>query len=388
MYKRSLITLVMVFVAAFFGNPTTHPSALQLRQTLMLEINGDFWAWNGASTGLSRLTSWGYNSGAIISPDGKWAAYKSTAALAVDMIKSRGPMGGGDIAANLWILSVGTGDAIRIADQPANASFMQPGRADDYLVRSNPTWSPDSSKVAWTQLRVIGEGTPAATSELVVYDLAQQSAQIIVSTLPTNYGVTSALPVSWGETGIVVWSQTGSTDAAGKFTVEDSLLVFDQIGQQLSTIKIDGLYEFALVKDVGKEYIGILAKSPSSQQIQGTQWLLAEATTGRIFAMPGVPEMYSLLSPDGVGIFAASIGTAPDWQVTAPDGTLVKLGNVDDVYTFTQALSISGDGKQVAYVQQGGAYVFANGKAVKIAESDVSALGWGPIGWRVRRKLG
>jgi hypothetical protein len=304
----------------------------------------------------------------------------------VDVIKKSGPVAGGDLPANLWVMNTATGDAVRIVDQPADASFMQTDHSDKYIIRSVPAWSPDSKFLAWTQLIIDSENPSSNGGQLVTYDLEHQTEQVIVASLPEQYGTTSALPLAWGNTGIAVWSITGKTDSFGKVAFQDTLLVFDAQGKAVSAINVDNLYEFTWINDIGKEYLGVLAKSPSSQQVQGTQWLLIEAISGRVFAMPGVPEMYSLLAPNGATVYPASMGTAPDWQIAAPDGASVKLGNVDDVYAFTHTLTISPDGQQVAYLQQGSAYVFATGKATKIAPSDANGLGWGPIGWRVRRK--
>ena len=89
-----------------------------------------------------------------------------------------------------------------------------------------------------------------------------------------------------------------------------------------------------------------------------------------------------------IGAGAATVSAVPDWQIGAPGQTVAKLGAVDDVYTFSHAVSISPDGRQVAYVQQGAAYIYSQNKVTKIVSSDASALTWGPVGWRVRRKTG
>src|SRR5260221_7172777 len=100
--------------------------AQQNNGSLMLQISGDLWAWSSAQVGLIRRTSWGYNQTPLISPDGTMAAYKSTASLVVDVIKKSGPSTGSDLPANIWVMNFSTGEAIRIVDQPPDASFMQP----------------------------------------------------------------------------------------------------------------------------------------------------------------------------------------------------------------------------------------------------------------------
>jgi hypothetical protein len=188
--------------------------------------------------------------------------------------------------------------------------------------------------------------------------------------------------VQWGDPGIAVWTVSSTTDASGNFKTEDALLIYNPEGKLLLTVKIASLYEFAWLKDGQKVYIAILAQGPENAPLSEPQWLLVDPSNGQIAGMPGVPEMYSLQAPNGLSIYPASMGTAPDWQITG----LGKIGSVDDVYAFSHVLGISSDGQHIAYVKQGAAYVYNNGKTTKIAPSDVYALAWGPVGWRIHRK--
>jgi hypothetical protein len=69
-----------------------------------------------------------------------------------------------------------------------------------------------------------------------------------------------------------------------------------------------------------------------------------------------------------------------------PGKPLASLGIIDDVYAFSTVLAISPDGKQVAYIKQGVAYIYASGQITKLDASDVTALAWGSTAWRVRTK--
>jgi hypothetical protein len=146
------------------------------------------------------------------------------------------------------------------------------------------------------------------------------------------------------------------------------------------TVNIAALYEFAWIKNEQKDYIAILAQGPENAPLSQPQWLLVDPNGGQISGMPGVPEMYSLLAPNGLSLYPASMGAVPSWQIAG----IGKLGNLDDVYAFSHVLGISPDGQQIAYVKQSAAYVYNNGKTTKIASGDVYGLAWGPIGWRVR----
>ena len=362
-----------------------HPTILNAQRVslpLMLQVSGDFWAWNGPQSDLQQRTNWGHNQDPILSPDGQSIAYRATAQLAVDAMKRKGSTAIGAVPVNTWVLDVATGAPTRINDQPSDASFQQDGKADKFIIRSAPTWSPDSKALAWAELVVDKSSSAAWKQQLVTYDLVQKTQKVIVSDLPTQAGTTTALKVEWGNPGIAVWTVTGGSDAKGKPHAEDALMLFNADGKPLSTVKIASLYEFTWIKDNEKDYIAILAQGPENAPLSEPQWLLVDPTSGQIAGMPGVPEMYSLQAPSGLSLYPGSIGTLPEWQIAG----VGKLGNVDDVYAFSHMLGISPDGQQIAYVKQGAAYVYNKGKTTKIAPSDVYGLAWGPVAWRVRRK--
>lgn len=348
----------------------------QVGVPLTLQVNGDYWAWG--TSGLQQRTNWGHNQDPIISPNGQQIAYKATAQLAVDARKGSTSA----VPVNIWLLDVATGAPTKINDQPADASFGASDKPDKFVIRSAPTWSPDSKTLAWTELAVDKGSAAIPDQQLVIFDLAQKTQKVIAPDLPSQPDVMTTNKVQWGDLGIAVWTVSGTTDASGNFKTQDAILLYNPEGKRLLTVKIASLYEFAWLKDGQKDYIAILAQGPENAPLSEPQWLLIDPTNGQIAGMPGVPEMYSLQAPSGLGIYPAAMGTSPDWQITDQG----KIGSVDDVYAFSHVLGISSDGQQLAYVKQGAAYVYNNGKTTKVAPSDVYALSWGPVGWRIHRK--
>ncbi|MCA9912000.1 MAG: PD40 domain-containing protein, partial [Anaerolineae bacterium] len=55
---------------------------------ILLNIQGDLWAWTSADQPLQQLTDWGANEAPILSPDGRRAAYLSTSSLFVDWART------------------------------------------------------------------------------------------------------------------------------------------------------------------------------------------------------------------------------------------------------------------------------------------------------------
>ena len=351
---------------------------------LILQIRGDIWTWSSITTGPIKRTNWGFNQQPIVAPNGKMAAYRSTATLAVEVAKTSGTMPRVDLPSNIWLMDLNTGDALRIVDQPPDASYLKAPNTDKYLVRSTPTWSPDSRYLAWTQLLVDVTNPsipPQGVNQLVVYSLDTRTESIVSPMLPAQSGISGVLPTSWGTPGIAILSLT--PHGPGNSSAEQAILIFDIKGNLLSKITLAQIYEFAWVKDSDQTFLAMLGKTADNS---AAQWLLVDPVTSRIFSMPGVPEMYSLLAPNGLSVFPTILGVAPEWEIAGTGRS--KLGNIDDVYVFTHALTISPDGQQIAFIQQGAAYVYTDGQLAKVANADAAGLGWGPVGWRVRRKIG
>jgi hypothetical protein len=369
----------------------TRTSAAQAQPSpqapLILNIQGDLWAWAGPGAELQRRTNWGYNKAPILSPDGKQIAYKSTAQVAVDAIKRAGGYGGGDLPANIWVLDVATNNAVRVADQPKDASVMNPNRPDKYIVRSDPTWAGDGTLVVWTELAQDVAVQPQEAYGLVIHDLSSNSARRIDLKLPPQYGVPAAPQVAGSARYLAVRSTVFATDAKGSATGLDSLLIYDTQGTLISTAKIGLLTEFTWIKYQGKDYVAVVSIG-SPETLTDPHWVLVEPQSGRVSEMPGFPELYSPAASDSLGLVPRSLGTAPDWQIIAPGKPLAQLGTIDDVYAISSVLTISPDGQQFAYVKDGTVYIYSAGQAVKVGATEVSALAWGPVAWRVREKVG
>ena len=100
---------------------------------------GDIYTWNGASQSLKQLTSWGYNFAPRVSPDGKWLAYLSMSQAAVDAMVQEQAINVYAIS-NIWLYNLDTEEAIRIAEQPQNATIKSGDLIYPWFTRMVTRW--------------------------------------------------------------------------------------------------------------------------------------------------------------------------------------------------------------------------------------------------------
>ncbi|MCA9914789.1 MAG: PD40 domain-containing protein, partial [Anaerolineae bacterium] len=188
MQKFLRYSTAMFFAALLvFGIASTN--AQSVNDELFAFHEGDLWAWMPGESP-EQLTTWGYNGGPIISPDGSQIAYRSVASEAVAEIEGAGQgiTYAGDAPSNIYIMQVSTRNFERIAAQSAIRVF-----------RSSPVWSPDGTRLAWSEMR--GDYLPSA--DVVIYDTRDGSTRTVAS-IEMGYGDGGlVMPIlQWGDGGI------------------------------------------------------------------------------------------------------------------------------------------------------------------------------------------
>src|SRR5258706_11539758 len=103
-------------------------------------------------------------------------------------------------AANVWLISPQAGNALRVADQPANVPFEQ------LISRPNaPDWSPDGKGLAWIEF-------VNSQQRIAIYNLDSKTTSIIPLNLPSLCcGDVLTRSVKWGQPGIAVLGFEGSS---------------------------------------------------------------------------------------------------------------------------------------------------------------------------------
>jgi hypothetical protein len=360
-----------------------------MNMPLVMLISGDIWTWNPQTDALVQLTTWGYNFKPVMSPNGDWVAYKSWATIAVEAINNNAPMNPGEPAGNIWLLDPFTGDALRIADQSDGAVFGDINGNDNFIARSNPVWSPDGTEIAWTQFNV-----PAYTSELVIYNLANQTTRVVVSELPIGYEQQGPADVEWGALGFVYLTYNYDQTIEGFVA---TYYFYDVNGNNYNaiTIPVSDTPMHALVWFTGTEFVNAMENGVAV--INSTELpQLIDPLTNNIVDFMGILVGYSAWQSLTQGNYVSFSTYNVDfvygliWSAQSSDGRyLGDIGTSLSYFDTFAKLAISPDGLSVAYVaEDGSVLVWQNGLTVQLPVSNVEAITWSPLLWTTNYPVG
>ena len=368
---KLLLILTIAALAALSGAVSA-----QYPQPVILNLDGDLWAWEAKGQPLTQLTDWGHNHNPTISPDGTRIAYTSYASTFVDWLQTVQGAGGFLPPENIWILDVPSRHTFRIADQPADASFNGPEQPGTYTMRQGLTWSPDGKSVAWIEIPVtpesaLADGQYINRIAIKFYDLATRETHFV-----DMFDVTGESPrtgidqygLGWNGAGIVL-EMRAAQFSGGASTYRLYSVTGDSYYDMVSSAS--GYTDS--VTHNGEEYL-VNSRHPG-------QWLNWE--TGETAPVAGHLELYSPTAPRGA-IFYQVDG---EWHLELPGQTPAKLAGQ------VQPYGISRDGQAVLYGRYEidpatGFYGYTvilhwHRDAVKIGHyENISAL-IGPMAWRV-----
>lgn len=378
--KRASVLLPALL--AFIGVAAVGAQAELPDAPVVILANNNLYAWTPESEFPTMLTMNGYIEPPAVSPDATEIAYAAYAPITIDALMRTGGIGGGALPSDIWVMNPATRQTREIAVQPPDASFFVEGVPDKALMRSQPVWSPDALKLAWTE-----QTYPGMERSLMVYNFATGNARAIATDLPEQAGVPVPLDLIWGGPYIVLRSTT--MDAELRFV--ETLLVYDDTGTLVSTIGIDPervLGDYIWLEQDGQMLIGV-------RYADG--WAAFDAETGAEAPLNGTPEMVAALAPD------TSLSLAPTvdetgreiWQAYDAAG---QPGNrfSSAPYYATERITLSPDGQAVAFsdyfpetrTYENTVRVVSGNAGANIPDvADdplVRAVVWGPVAWRVR----
>jgi len=366
-----LVLIALMLGVMFLGG--TNVQGADNANPLVLLINGDLWLWTGPDTPVKQITKWGYNETPVISPDGKYAAYLSTAASRVEQYKKGNTAFDDNGPQNIWVIDLATGTNIRVATQPAGASD-----STWKVTRVAPVWSPDGKQLAWADLtcciKPAPDGSRGPWQALVVYDWQKQSATTVAKQLPAgSNSQQDPSALDWGSKGIT-FLITPEPDAA---------YVYAPDGKQLARIALDDCVFCRAAHWLDTDTQPLLIVDVATKETM--PYRIFDPSTGQEITTSITPkqvEFYSRSAPDGMVLYQ----DGGFWFAQEPGKTPVKI---DSGWPLKwNWISIAPDGKQAAFVHEEKLFLISDGKISEVALGEgtrLTSLSWSTLGRRLKK---
>ncbi len=323
--------------------------------------------------------------GSEFSPDGTRLAFTIWSPITNAAIEQSGGIAGGALPSDVWLFDFGTMQPSPIAVQQQGAAFFSESVADNALLRSAPTWSPDGTMVAWGEVHY--PDFAPETNRIMVYDLETNITTELVNNLPISAGVPVPPVVKWGPGGIAVpYFSMDPTDAS----MSTNIQFYDMNGTLLSQVTFPD--------DNAHNYIDMFWAQTTDGQPRlavyfgpNDLWEVVDPTAGTYATATTSPQMISASSPGSSLVLsftrnpnAPDIWTSYTW--TGLDATGAPL-DLSAVFVQPQGVAIAPDGAALAFINSDGSVsLWRNGTATQIAPAGTAntfdTLLWGPVLWR------
>lgn len=309
---------------------------------------GNLYTYHIGDAAPTPLTTLANITAPALAPDGSTIAYAAISEETVTQAAEGDYTFSPDYAdpMDIWLMDIRSHEFTKITQQAAN--------------RSNPVWSPDSTKLAW----FTWDGT-AHGGSVIVYDRTTGAETTLATGLtmnPDDIGAfTLANVVGWGET-------IAHTVKVGTGLALETINESGNIQQQVIA-DTDYLPRVVWAKDGSKRVI--------TRQDMDDQWQVVEPETETLSDLE-TPPLLQL--PDGTGAKLKPVSTA--WEILPSSGEVVSI-------PYEGIAVLAPDGKAVAYLRERSAYLWQEGQEIAPLLPDATAnweiitLIWSPMDWVV-----
>jgi len=341
---------------------------------LIAYSNGDLFTWSLSNNVPQQITNWGYNGGGILSPDRSMIAFASYDGSFADAIANNE---WAQPYANIWVMDTATREFQWITDQ-SNA-------IEDGIYRSYPVWSPDGTRIAWTELNSF------PNTSIQIHDFRTDTTSTLVSNISLGYqdgGEIYLPPLQWSDGGI---SRSIFNIVGDDFQGVDTLEVYDSDTGTLFSMDLDFIDPNGNAS-TSHHWLNHNGKAMIALQ-SDNRWGLLDPTTGSYTPLSSSPVLQKV-GDSSLQLIPAYVGSyAFEWYVN-DSGSVSALGyntySIDSGYQPT----ISPTGGIVAWADGSGVFIWdtSSQRKQKIITSDESLIyntpspvnvAWSPMEWVV-----
>lgn len=384
MKRLAALCLVLLLTTTFSGSSIAQED--EGEDVLVIANAGDWWAAPEYTYTDPLLLNFCGNiehgelqvSPMAMSPDGDYVAYLTYPPEVTAVMEAEGGIGG-PVATNVRLCDGWTSTDSVLPSQPTDFAFSS--QANIYHTNPLPTWSPDSSQLAWAFWRF-----PQNDFILAIYTLETGEISYTEGVIPPQYGIPNGLDAYWGQSGIAAISYVYNPDAGAETA---SILLFDSTGRLLKE-RVLGTYgevdlpsHYLWFDDKGTEHLALI--------YEGGLVSMWDPNTDEINPFSGWLEYYSpegSIAPTYRLTFHYKAYNNTVWEVWSSDGEWITelpfAGSPRD-----QQIAISPSTNSIAYIADNVAWVWSSGVTESVwipTDPDGLSYGasliWAPMLWR------
>jgi hypothetical protein len=353
-YSFGLIILLLLLMPTLAQEATEEP----FPAPLIAYVNGDLLQLeNGALVPYTACTPDENLLGQFYpSPDGSRFVMLAWPKIISQALELFGSLGDIPYGQNFWLCDTKNDSLSRILVQP-NADNDFAGELPSAEVnQSRPTWSPDGTKLAWTQLRFVD-----TQQSIVIMDIAAGTMiETVLALPPTPFPAPPE--IHWTEKGLALFV----------FTLDE--VTFANVEWLYLLDPATGAITHSFQTFVGGETSDFITDRVFVQQESGLAlalhyfeagWALVDLETGEQSLIAARLEMFSASNPYGLRLaYSLNEQFNYDWEI---------LGGASPVPLLSypmQRLALSPDGNQVAYADSVLHLYNVDGTIMDVANSD------------------